>query len=807
MSRRAVLAIFVLSGAAGLIYEVVWARQLVLVFGNTTQAISAILTGFFGGMAIGSAVGGRVADRVRRPLRLYGALELVLVVIVLLTPITFRLLHEVYRGAFSSLEASPGLLALVRFGLSLLALGPATVLMGATLPTLTRYLSRDAAHLSEAFGRLYAANTFGAILGTLAAGFVLIELLGLTGTLVVGAACSAVAGAAAFLVDRRTAEPTTASASELTTWRTAGPTTLRTAEPTTLRTAEPTTAGRPDHALEPADDADARDRLRIGLLVAFVSGLTSLGYQTLWTRLLASGSGNSTYVFTAILACFLVGIALGAIAFGLLRTRIRGTVGLLAGAQLLIAVLVIIGGVLVIPGASRGILALQTHPAQLFGTFLWTTVLVVLPATFVMGLSFPAASGLVAGSDGQVGRRAGLILAVNTLGAIVGTFVVPFVVIPLIGSPNALGLLALINVGLALVLVGWGGIGRQAVRAVVGLGGAGVAVVLVVALVAGGAFVDPSIARIQRLHGTLLGAAEDEIASVQAGVLPGGVRHLWVTGTAMTLLTVDAKLMPILPLMARPDSRTALVVAFGMGSAFRASLIAGLRTDVVELVPSVPTMFGHYYQDAAAVLANPNGRLLIADGRNHVELTDRTYDIILTDPPPPIESAGVSVISSREYYAAGRARLNPGGVMMQWIPWGQTLDEFKAHVRTFSAVFPKVLIAFGPGGYGLFMLGSDQPIAFDPGNIRAVLGRPGVAADISSAFDSPIKDPRDVAGWGKRISSLVWISGDAVPRFAGPGPLITDDRPLPEYFLLRHAFGPRSPMVSPGLLLQLRGGP
>ena len=131
MSRRAVLAIFVLSGAAGLIYEVVWARQLVLVFGNTTQAISAILTGFFGGMAIGSAVGGRVADRVRRPLRLYGALELVLVVIVLLTPITFRLLHEVYRGAFSSLETSPGLLALVRFGLSLLALGPATVLMGA----------------------------------------------------------------------------------------------------------------------------------------------------------------------------------------------------------------------------------------------------------------------------------------------------------------------------------------------------------------------------------------------------------------------------------------------------------------------------------------------------------------------------------------------------------------------------------------------------------------------------------------------------------------------------------------------------
>ncbi len=143
VSRRIVLDIFILSGAAGLIYEVVWARQLVLVFGNTTQAVSAILTGFFGGMAIGSAVGGRLADRVRRPFRLYGLLELILVVVVILTPITFRLLHEVYRGAFASLEASPGLLALVRFALALLALGPATILMGATLPTLTRYLTRQ----------------------------------------------------------------------------------------------------------------------------------------------------------------------------------------------------------------------------------------------------------------------------------------------------------------------------------------------------------------------------------------------------------------------------------------------------------------------------------------------------------------------------------------------------------------------------------------------------------------------------------------------------------------------------------------
>jgi spermidine synthase len=776
VSRRVILAIFVLSGAAGLIYEVVWARQLVLVFGNTTQAVSAILTGFFGGMAIGSAFGGRIADRVRRPLRLYGVLELILVVIVLLTPVTFRLLHEVYRGAFGSLETSPGLLALVRFGLALLALGPATVLMGATLPTLTRYLTRDAEHLSNAFGRLYAANTLGAIVGTILAGFILIELVGLTGTLVVGAACSGAAGAIAILLDRRVAS--------------------------FARSAPIPPPAAPVRAPVGGEPS----RLRLALLVAFVSGLTSLGYQTVWTRLLASGTGNSTYVFTMILALFLIGIAAGAIAFNAIGPRIRSTVGLLALAQLATAVLVLLGGAFVIPGAigSSGILRLQDSAGVLFGSFLRTTALVVLPATFIMGLSFPAASGLVGGPEGRVGSRAGLLLSINTLGAIAGTFLVPFVVIPAVGSPAALGLIALVNVGLAVALALRGGVPDRLWRTFIAGGGTALAAILAVALVAGGVFVDPSIARIERLGGTVYASAEDEIASVQAGSINGATRELWVTGTSMTLLTIDAKLMPVLPLIARPASKTALVVAFGMGSAFRGALIAGLTTDVVELVPSVPKMFRNYYPDAAAVLADPNGKVIVADGRNHVELTDRRYDIIVTDPPPPIESAGVSVISSREYYAAGRARLNPGGVMMQWVPWGQRLDEFKAHVRTFRSVYSNVLIAFGPGGYGLFMLGSDAPISFDPANIAAILARPGVTEDLSSAYDSP---EHDAAGWASKISSLVWIAGDAVERFAGDGPLITDDRPLPEYFLLRHAFGPSSPRVSPGLLLQLTTNP
>ncbi len=253
----------------------------------------------------------------------------------------------------------------------------------------------------------------------------------------------------------------------------------------------------------------------------------------------------------------------------------------------------------------------------------------------------------------------------------------------------------------------------------------------------------------------------------------------------MTLLTIDAKLMPILPLIARPAARRSLIVAFGMGSSFRSVLIAGLQADGVELVPSVPRMFRHYYTDAAAVLAHPAGRVIVADGRNHLELTDRRFDIIVTDPPPPIEGAGVSVIASLEYYQTGRAHLRPGGVMLQFVGYRQSPWQLKAHVRTFAAVFPQVAMVRSPGGYGVYLLGSQTPFQLDPASIASVLSRPGVLPDLAAAHDSAA---RDLPGWIDALAKLQWLKGEAVRTWAGPGPLITDDRPLPEYFLLRRLF-------------------
>jgi spermidine synthase len=751
--RSVVLGIFLLSGASGLIYEVVWSRQLVLVFGNTTQAVSAILTGYFGGLAIGAVIGGRLADRVRSALRLYGILELALVGVVLVTPLLFRGMHEIYRGWYDALESQPTTLALIRYLLALIALAPATVLMGATLPSLSRHLTRSAAEFGGSFGRLYAVNTVGAVAGTLLAGLVLIEVVGLSGTLLIGAAGSAAAGIGALVVDRQ--RPTPASL-----------------EAEIRRESEPPA----ETTRTPGTGPDVR---RLALVVAFVSGLTSLGYQVLWTRLLASGSGNRTYVFTLILATFLVGLALGAAYVAARTTKAQTALARLGAAQLAVALIALAG--------------MPVLAADLISGWplVFRIAIVVLPGALALGVTLPLVSSLIAPGQDRVGKDAGILLASNTFGAICGTFLIPFVAIPIIGSPRSLVLLALINALLGItLLVRELDLDARTRKSAVAIG-------VVVSLVAALGFVvpnrfvvDPGLNRMGRT-GAVFASTEDEIASVQAGNIRGP--RLWVGGNGMTALTVDAKLMPLMPEFVRPAATRMLVICFGMGSSFRTGLRSGLSVDGVELVPSVPAMFGRFYADAAQVRADPRGRVIVADGRNYVELSDRTYDIVVVDPPPPVESSGTAVLYSQEFYRAAASRLTEQGVMMEWMPKSQSVDEFRAHVRTFQSVFPNVRLAFGPSTHGVYMLGSAGSLAIEPAAIAAVLGRPGVVADLDEAYDAPVSTLEE---WQGFIPTMLWLEGADVAAFAGQGPLITDDHPLTEYFLLRHAFGPASPPMT-----------
>jgi spermidine synthase len=749
--RGVVLALFVASGAAGLIYQVVWSRELVLVFGNTTQAVATIVTAFMAGLGFGSLVGGRLAGTTRRPLRLYGLVELAVAAMAASLPFVFSWLAELYRGVWPSLVERPGQLAGVRFALALAAVAPATFLMGMTLPLLTRYLVRTLDEAGARLGELYAANTIGAMAGTLLGGFVLIELLGLRLTSYLAVALNLAAGLGALLLSRR--------------WEAAPGD-------------DDAPAARRERPARPEVPRWFRPRRRVVLAATFVSGFVSLALEVLWTRMLAEGTGSNIYVFTTILAVFLLGIAVGSFLyrrFSRPEWERLGVLGLCLGAIGVLAQLTVVLG--------SGLLG---HVSSKIGT-----VAVLLPATILMGYAFPLAGRLATPSAEAAGGSVGLLYAANTLGSILGSFGAAFVLAGTLGTNGSILLLGAINLlaGAALLAIdrasasrGRSGVGRA--RLVAG-GLAGLAVLGLVA-----SSLDLPVTRTKtenelRRTGLPVTHAEDELATVDTVGGPEKGRRLLVGGVGMTSLTVDTKLMGYLSRALRPDARDFLVIAFGMGGTYRSGLQMGLRTDAVELSPTVPSRMPVFFPDADRFLNHPQGRVIVSDGRNYVRLSRETYDMVAVDPAPPIESAGSVVLYTREFLTEGKARLRPGGVFMLWIPYALPLDDFKEHVRTFAGVFGHVRLVLSPGRHGVFMFGSDAPLEFTDANIRRVLGTPAARRDLNDVPDHP---PTDADGWVEVVRRSEWLADDRLRAFVGDGPQITDDRPRSEYFLWRRAF-------------------
>jgi spermidine synthase len=771
-----VLALFVASGAAGLVYQVVWSRELVLVFGNTTQAVATIVTAFMAGLGFGSLAGGRLADTSRRPLRLYGLVELAVAAMAALLPLAFSGLAELYRGMWPSLVERPGQLTGVRFGLALAAVAPATFLMGMTLPLLTRYLVRTLDEAGARLGELYAANTIGAMAGTLLGGFVLIEFLGLRRTSYLAVALNLAAGLGALLLSRR--------------WE-AG----RDAD-------EGAEAGR-ERPARPEVPRSFRPRRRIVLAATFVSGFVSLALEVLWTRMLAEGTGSSIYIFTTILAIFLLGIAVGSFLyrrFSRPAGERLGSLGLcLAGVGVLAQATVVLGSGMVghVP-------------------FVVRTVAVLLPATVLMGYAFPLAGRLATPSAEAAGGSVGLLYAANTAGSILGSFGAAFVLAGTLGTNGSILLLGALNLLVGALLFAKEPLGGPArdpgpslpgpvasrphparARVVAGVM-AGLAVLGLVA-----SSLDLPVTRTRtenelRRSGLPVTHAEDELATVDTVGGPPKGRRLLVGGVGMTSLTVDTKLMGYLSKALRPDAQDFLVIAFGMGGTYRSGLEIGMRTDAVELSPTVPSRMPVFFPDADRFLNHPKGRVIVSDGRNYVRLSRETYDLVAVDPAPPIESAGSVVLYTREFLTEGKARLRPGGVFMLWIPYALPLEDFKEHVRTIAGVFGHVRLVLSPGRHGVFMFGSDAPLEFTEQNIRGVLGTPDAIRDLNDVPDHP---PTDADGWVDVVGRSQWLADDRLRAFIGPGPEITDDRPRSEYFLWRRALMDDRQYISESMLL------
>lgn len=734
--------LFMASGMAGLIYQVVWTQDLVLVFGDTTQAIVTTVTAFLSGLGIGSLLGAAIGARLRRALAIYGLLEVAVACLALIMPLAFDAIATVFRSAYLSLPA--GEVALIRFALAFGALTPVTVMMGMTLPVLTRHLVHADSQVGERIARLYGLNTLGAVVGAVASGYLLIELLGLRETTFVAVVLNLGAGVGAVIISRTF--------------------------PKAERVRTPAAERRPR--------LYGRQRLLLG--VTFASGLVSLALEMLWTRLLMQRTGSPVYVFVAILAVFLIGISGGSLVYERRRHRAprMATLGLcLAGAATLTLIPLIVSDI--------------EGPALVS-----VAVVLILPVTALLGYAFPLTVHLFVNSADHASRGVGFVYAANTAGCVVGTVTAGFVLIPTLGTNTAIIVVCIINgaIGSGLAIAFASAPNRRLLAAAVGLFVVGGLVMMNFVPAATHTNLQRIFAASPRPHSHF----EDNVAQID---VVGGAprkRRLFINGTAITRLTINTKLLAYIPKALRPNASSMLNICFGMGSTFRSSILLGMHTDVVELDPTVPTLMSRFHSDANRYLHGPLGRVIISDGRNYVRLSNRHYDLITIDPPPPVWSAEAVVLMTKEFYQEARQRLNPGGVLVSYISWSKP-DTRRLLLRAFAAAFPHVTVLqggrvrLGPDSdpmlfSGMFLVGSDAPMNFRASTIVKVFGSSAAQADLAEADNFPAVPVRL---WPSVIDQRVWLTDRQVETYAGAGPVLTDDHPLSEYFMI-HDFYLRS---------------
>jgi spermidine synthase len=727
-SRRSVkplllTALFFVSGISGLIYQSLWLRMLSLVFGVTVYAASTVLASFMAGLALGTLAAGRLTTRIRRPLAWFGASELGIGVLALLTPWALDLAGQLWIALQSHIPDQLWALTAARFLCSLMILLAPTMLMGATLPLVVRSSLADRALAGPWVGVLYAANTAGAITGALVAGFVLIGSIGIARSFQLAAALNALVGIGALAL----------------------------ALQDTQRSTPPPTPHL--HAATPVS--------RIGQLAFAFSGFAALALEVVWFRVLVIIVPATTYAFTTMLAAVLLGLAAGsALAAPLLR-RPWNWPAMFGGVQLAIGLLTVGAMGLYLDWYGAGSVRGSDHVASLF---------VIVPPALAMGFAFPVGIRAWVDTPGapphERAARVARLYAVNVGGAIAGAAAGGFLLLPGMGSR-----LSLVILGAGFVLSGllliWHGTShwRPATAATA---------IAVAAFTWIAVRLPTPFAAVQ---GRRVPAEErplflEEGVQTTVGVYgePTGRRVLYLDGLHQANDT-DAMVqvhrqIGLLPAAIHPAPRKALVIGLGGGVTGGAlGLVDGLSLDVVELSDSVVRAAGWFAHVNGNVLKQPHVRLRVDDGRNHLLTTRERYDIVTADIIQPIH-AGAGNLYSAEYYRLAKGVLASGGVMLQWIG-NRPESQYKLMVRTFLDVFPHATAWAG----GTLLVGTKEPLTLDLERFEMKLlhehTRTALALIGLSSFDALLA--RYTAG------------PDELRDFVGPGLILTDDRPLVEY--------------------------
>jgi len=752
------LAAFFASGAAGLIYEITWVKALSLVFGSTVYAVTTVLAVFMGGLGAGSWVLGRRFDRQARPILAYVWLEAGIAVTGPLTFFVLPLLRHIYTAAGGG--------TLLRFGGSALLLLVPTFLMGGTLPLLVRIFRRQEADTGTPVSRLYALNTAGAVTGTLACGFLLIPELGVIRAAVAAAGCNLLAALLAWASAKRAGQ-----GAALWSVPAAGG-----------AAAEPPHAGKVEERPVSPVQAGAW-----AAAVSCVSGATAMMLEIAWTRLLTTPLGGSTYAFTIMLAAFLIGIAAGARLFARLARRWSPDRQGLALLQL-----ATMGAGIAVLAAWRGMPYLVFRLLGVSGeSFLWLVVvqflaafLILLPPALLYGIGFPWLAALYAPDEEGVGGRVGRLYAINTAGAIAGSLLAGFLLLPRIGSYGALAVaLAATGTAGALLLRGWR---RPAALA-------GMALLLASAGALG-------LLRHSSLDQMGLSLTWQYVRSPLSLSEAANLRDLLYLEDGLNCtvtvtrreqnctLQINGKVdasssdtdmrtqvaLAALPLAMHPAPRRVLVIGFGAGVTTRVAAIwPGVeRVDTVEIEPAVLRAAPYFKEINGEVYRHPRSRLIVDDARHFLFTTRERYDVIISEPSNPW-LAGVGNLFTSEFYREARARLTSGGILMQWVQGYQLLPEDLSLVaRTMRGSFPRTALWCGET-HDFLLVGSQQPAWPVTAQYRALFEPP---SDISRLLRRYLGISEAAGMW-----AYVALGHRDFARLAGSGEVNTDDHPLLEY--------------------------
>jgi spermidine synthase len=733
-----VAALLFASGTAALVYETLWVKQLGRVVGIEVHAVSIALSAFLAGLALGGALLGRLADRVSRPVRLYAQLEAGVAVLGALS--TLALARS--AAPFVEMQDAVGPLA---WALPFALVGLPALLMGGTLPALLRSLHPDPDAVAPATGLLYAANTAGAVAGTLATPFLLVPAFGIQGTGFFAAALGLAVAAAALVLDRRAA-------------------------------AGAPVAPAPSVAAAPEALRDAR----FALTLYAAAGGVALGYEVVWSEVLVQFLSTRSYAFAVMLATYLSGLALGSYLFARLGGRGRdpwGALGvLLAGASAsALAIVALLGPWLPDAQTFAGMWAMRAtgrETVEVSARFAVAAAAVLLVPTTFLGAAFPAAARLIASAQ-RVGGDVGATLAFNTTGGIAGTLLTGFVLVPRLGLVRSLGCLAVAGALLGATAVVRGGRGRRGAW----LG----ATAMVIAVMALGLAPRDRLATLlaEKRGGTIVFYAEDTggtVAVLEQQAAGASFRRLYIQGVSNSGDAPTSvrymRLQALLPLLIhKGEPRSALVVGFGTGITAGALLAdSGLKTRVVaELLPSV-VRAASFFSGNLGASTDPRLEIRIGDGRQELLRRSQRYDLITLEPPPP-SAAGVVNLYSRDFYELCRRRLQPGGIMAQWWPLpAQNDEDSRSLVRSFLDVFPSAT-AWSTELHEVLLVGSSSPIELDGVRIAGRYSQPEVR---SALAEVGIESPEALlATWATDRAGLERFAGDALP--------VTDDRPLIEH--------------------------